>query len=213
MKLTALEIKQQKFETVFRGFDPAEVQAFLTLMSNEWEHMVGKQRELQKKIDELQDKLKHYERVEEALHETLQAAKESAETKLEGARKEADNKIEKAEMQAEAIVRDAKQERREVRQSIIRLLDRRKEIIGGIRSYLEVAKESVEQFGKDESQIFERPGERNELLADETYPAQNEAEETDDAPRKRDSSNGPSPSPSASPPGTEDIDNLVDDLE
>ncbi len=213
MKLTALEIKQQKFETVFRGFDPAEVHAFLTLMSNEWEHMVGKQRELQKKIDELEEKLKHYERVEEALHETLQAAKESAQTKLEGARKEADNKIEKAEMQAEAIVRDAKQERRDVRQSIIRLLDRRKEIIGGIRSYLEVAKESVEQFGKDESQIFERPGERNELLAGEDYPASKGDDHNEEASQNKNASNGPAPSAPASPPGTEDIDDLVDDLE
>ena len=211
MKLTALEIKQQKFETSFRGYDTAEVQAFLSLMSNEWEHLVAKNRELQKQIGDLQDKLKHYERVEEALHETLQAAKESAETKLDGARKEAQNKIEKAEMKAEAIVKEAHQERREVRQSILRLLDRRKEIIGGIRSYLEVAKESVDQFGKDEAQLYQRPSEienRDEIdLGSKAEPVPETPNEKKASPSKKASKN------TSPPPGTENIDDLVDDLE
>lgn len=211
MKLTALEIKQQKFEKSLRGYDTAEVQAFLNLMSNEWEHMVTKNRELQKQIENLQEKLKHYERVEEALHETLQAAKESAETKLDGARKEAKNKIEKAEMKAEAIVKEAHQERREVRQSILRLLDRRKEIIGGIRSYLEVAKESVDQFGKDETQLFTRPSEIEDRdKVDLTPPA----EATSETPKpKKSAPKKKTKDTHAPPPGTEDIEDLVDDLE
>lgn len=215
MKLTALEIKQQKFEKSLRGYDTAEVQAFLNLMSNEWEHMVGKNRELQKKIDEMQEKLKHYERVEEALHETLQAAKESAETKLDGARREAENKIEKAEMQAESIIREAKQERQQVRQSIKRLLDRRKEIIGGIRSYLEVAQESVEEFEQDKARRFDEP-ETEPALTTEAATEANQKQDTSG--HKPDSSKKPSVTASAanapiSPPGTEDIDDLVDDLE
>lgn len=221
MKLTALEIKQQKFEKSLRGYDTAEVQAFLNLMSNEWEHMVGKNRELQKKIDELQEKLKHYERVEEALHETLQAAKESAETKLDGARREAENKIEKAEMQAESIVREAKQERQQVRQSIKRLLDRRKEIIGGIRSYLEVAQESVEEFEQDKARRFEEPGAEPELteeagadvtgtVTDQGGPGGNTGGEDE---TKKTSATPSAANAPITPPGTEDIDDLVDDLE
>ena len=93
MKLTALEIKQQEFEKSLRGYDKDEVQAFLNLVSNEWEHLVSKNRELEERIETLEEKLKHYERVEEALHETLQTAKESAEQKLTSARKDARNKI------------------------------------------------------------------------------------------------------------------------
>lgn len=212
MKLTAIEIKQQKFEKSLRGYDTAEVQAFLSLMSNEWEHMVNKNRELEQKIDDLQEKLKHYERVEEALHETLQAAKDTAETKLEGAQKEADNKIEKAEMQADAIVREAKQERQQIRQSIKRLLDRRKEIIGGIRSYLEVAKESVEEFGKDEAQLFDRPDEFSGDLANQDESEDNKKPKKAATGSKSSSSTSKTKS-HASPPGTENIDDLVDDLE
>jgi cell division initiation protein len=159
MKLTALEIKQQQFEKSLRGYDVAEVQAYLNLVASEWEHMVGKMRELEAQIDKMDDKLKHYERVEEALHETLQTAKDSAEQKLGGARKEARNMIEKAEIEANSIIREANQQRQQIRQSILRLLDRRDEIIGGIKSYLEIASESLQQFSKDEANLFSMPKE------------------------------------------------------
>lgn len=159
MKLTALEIKQQQFEKSLRGYDTAEVQAYLNLIASEWEHMVGKVRELEAQIDKMDDKLKHYERVEEALHETLQTAKDSAEQKLTGAKKESLNIIEKAEMEADSIVREAHQQRQQIRQSILRLLDRREEIISAIKSYLDIAQESINQFSKDEAALFRLPKE------------------------------------------------------
>ncbi len=60
MKLTALEIKQQQFEKSLRGYDVTEVQAYLNLIASEWEHMVGKMRELEAQINKMDDKLKHY---------------------------------------------------------------------------------------------------------------------------------------------------------
>lgn len=205
MKLTALEIKQQNFEKSLRGYDTAEVQAFLNLMSNEWEHLVAKNRELQKQIESLEEKLKHYERVEEALHETLQTAKESAEQKLSGARKDARNKIEKAEMEAENIIREATQQRQQIRQSILRLLDRRKEIIGGIRSYLELAQESLEQFSKDEAALFEIPkGEDDELSASFKKQVNN---------RKNKKQGNQKEEAQTLPPGAEDVDDLIDEID
>lgn len=154
MKITPLEIKQQKFEKSFRGFDPSEVQSFLNVVSNEWEHLATRNRELEQKIEELQDKIEHFERVEESLHETLETAKNTADTKLEGARKEAEHTIEKAEMEADSIIKDAEVEREKVRQSIRQLLNRRKEIIGSLQSYLNVAIESVNNFDEDEAGQF-----------------------------------------------------------
>lgn len=159
MKLTALEIKQQQFEKSLRGYDPAEVQSFLNLISSEWEHMTGKIRELETQVDKLNDKLKHYERVEEALHETLQTAKSTAEEKLVASRREAKMVEEKAEMEAEAIVNDAYRQRREIRQHIIKLIDKREEIVRNINSYLENAKTGLEQFNSQDPSLFTLPPE------------------------------------------------------
>lgn len=208
MKLTALEIKQQEFEKSLRGYDKDEVQAFLNLMSNEWEHLVAKNRELENRIEDLEEKLKHYERVEEALHETLQTAKESAEQKLTGARKDARNKIEKAEMEAESIIREATQQRQQVRQSIIRLLDRRKEIIGGIRSYLDMAKESLEQFSKDEAALFDLPADDDKFSEKLNERAERRKKSLVD-----DNEEAFEEDPQTMPPGAEDMDDIIDELD
>ncbi len=198
MKLTALEIKQQQFEKSLRGYDTAEVQSYLNLIASEWEHMVGKIRELETQVDKMNNKLQHYERVEEALHETLQTAKSSAEEKLSGAKKEADIIREKAEMEAESIVKDAHQQRREIRQSIIQLVDKREEMIRSLKSYLENTQDSLEQFSKDDRALFKTP----------------EAPEFDTPkPSKSKKERKSTPKESNDIPGAEKIDNIIDELD
>lgn len=209
MKLTALEIKQQTFDKSIRGYDPTEVQAFLNLIASEWEHLISKNNELNEQIKKMDEKLKHYERVEEALHETLQAAKDSADQKLTGAKRESHNIIEKAEMEANSIIREASQQRQQIRQSILRLIDRRKEIIGGIRSYLEIAHESIQQFSKDEANLFSLPKEEimnNEKSGDDSKDLSFSQDEP--SPKKKDEKNEP-----ALPPGSEDMDDILDEIE
>jgi cell division initiation protein len=154
MKITALEIKQQNFEKALRGYDVGEVKAFLNVVSNEWEHIVARNRDLEREIEQMKDRLKHYERVEDALHETLQAAKESSDQRVSAAKKEAKNRIEKAELDAENILREARQNRHQIRQNILSLLNRREEIVRGMKSYLDLAQESLNGFAKDDAGIF-----------------------------------------------------------
>lgn len=99
------------------------------------------------------DRVKHYERVEEALHETLQTTKESVAQKMDNARLEA-NLVDKAHLEAETIVKEAHHEKAHIRQSILRLLDKREEIIVGISSYLENASSTISKFKDDEMKIF-----------------------------------------------------------
>ncbi len=192
MKLTALEIKQQKFEKSLRGYDVNEVNAFLNMMSMEWENLVTRQRDMERDFAQLKDKLKHYERVESALHETLQAAKESAEQRLNGAKNEAKSRIEKAEIEAEGILRDANQQRQSVRQEIMRLLERRDEIVRGIKSYLDMASESVNAFARDDSSIYSLPKEPGDSAPTKSKPKAKAAE-----PQQH---------------GADDIDAILDDL-
>ena len=208
MKLTALEIKQQEFEKSLRGYDKAEVQAFLNLVSNEWEHMVTKVKELETQLAKMEEKLEHYERVEQALHETLQTAKDSADQKMVGAKKEAKNIVEKAELESEAIIREANQQRQQVRQSVLQLLDRREEIIGGIRSYLELAQESLQQFSKDEASLFTLP--KQEKLKDPM--ADNDWDDSENSPssKKRNTSDQQE---QPVPPGAENLDDILDELD
>ncbi|MBD3617088.1 MAG: DivIVA domain-containing protein [Gracilimonas sp.] len=216
MKLTPLEIKQQTFEKGLRGYDTADVHTFLTLVSNEFEHLLNKNKELEQEIDKLKDRVKHYERVEDALHETLQTAKESVEQKMTGAKQEAKSTIEKAEMEADAIIKQANHNRQQIRQSILRLLDRREEIINGITSYLENAKKSIDQFSKDEMEVFNLPKEENlEEAIKKTNTAKfvldENADESEEENVKKKAKT--EEEDHAFPPGSDRLDDILDEID
>jgi cell division initiation protein len=175
MKITPLEIKQQQFDKSLRGFDVAEVQQFLALVSNEYENLITRNKELEDHIEKLSDRVKHYERVEEALHETLQTTKESVAQKMDNARLEAKNAVDKAYIEAEMIVKEAHHEKARIRQSILRLLDKREEIIVGITSYLETASSSVKKFKDNEMNVFS-------LDEDDSTSVEASKKESDDIP-------------------------------
>lgn len=213
MKLTPLEIKQQQFEKSLRGYDVADVQSFLTLVSNEVEHMLNKNKELEEQIEKLNDRIRHYERVEEALHETLQTTKESVAQKLDGAKTEAQNKVDKAEMEAEAILKEANQQRQQIRQNIHRLLEKREEIIAGMNSYLDNSKESLSKFDKDELGIFSLPNENTtQEISSEERTSRFELDEEDAD--SEDVKNQTEDEVDLSlPPGTEHLDDILDEID
>lgn len=197
MTITALEIKQRTFSKSIRGYDPAEVNAFLSMLANEWEHQVTKIKSLERDVREVNDKLSHYQRIEATLHETLQTARENAEQKMENARRDAKNKVQKAELDAEQIIKEARQQKQHIRQSILTLLERRDEIIRGMSSYLDVAQKSLDNFQQDAQGIYQLPGDD---ASAEPLPV-SRAKQTDSGQAGR------------SAPGTEDIDDLIEELD
>lgn len=224
MKLSALEIKQQSFAKSIRGYDVSEVHSFLNVVANEWEHLSNKIRDQDREIKRLSEKLDHYQKVEEALHETLQAAKESSEQRISTSKQEAQSRIAQADLDAEKIVRDARQERQSIRQSIQRLLERRNEIIRGMESYLELATESLESFKRDDASTYSLPEDNQQQSdhADDTGQTEKagqsgEAGKTGDAEKTKEadkSGKSNKKSKTSSPtPGAEDLDELLDDLD
>ena len=203
MKLTALEIKQQQFEKAIRGYDQGEVQSYLNLLATEWEYMVGKIRELENQVSGLNDKLKHYERVEEALHETLQTAKSSAEEKLTGAKKEAKNIVEKAELEAETIYQEAHRERWKIRQHTLQIVEKREEMVQSLKTFLENINHSLDQFSGDKQSLFTIP----EIPHDDLNPIGASYR------KKGKSQSKDSDSSITDIPGNEKIDDILDQIE
>jgi len=220
MKMTPLEIKQQQFEKSLRGFDIVEVQQFLTLVSNEYENLLIKNKELEEQIEKLTDRVKHYERVEEALHETLQTTKESVAQKMDNARLEAKNMVDKAHLEAETIVKEAHHEKARIRQSILRLLDKREEIIVGISSYLETATGTITKFKDDEMKVFSLEDEApiqeavSENGSDEAETEESNASKFQfDEEAEIDTSFLESNKDNSYPPGADRLDDILDEID
>ncbi|MCH8567186.1 MAG: DivIVA domain-containing protein [Balneolales bacterium] len=203
MNITALEIKQRTFAKSIRGYDVAEVNAFLSMLANEWEHQVVKMKDLERDLKQINDKLQHYQRIEATLHETLQTARDNAEQRLENARRDAKNKIEKAELEAENVLQEARQQRQQIKQSIHKLLERRDEIIRGMSSYLDLAQKSLETFQRDNADIY--------ALPQEDEPPSNPLSSYKSG-RSR-SATSAAAAEAGLAPGTEDIDDLLDEID
>jgi cell division initiation protein len=154
MKLTPLEIKQHQFDKSLRGYDVGEVQSFLALVASEMEQLQQKNSELQEQVQGLNNRITHYEKVEEAIHETLQTTKESVAQKMEQARNEAKTVMDRAHMEADRMIQEAQQQRSNIRQEMIRLLERRDEMIQSFQQFLDNNMGMVEKFAANEFHIF-----------------------------------------------------------
>ena len=52
------------------------MQAFLDMLAGQWEALLAEQRRTEEKVRELKAKMEHYQKVEEALQETLLTARQ-----------------------------------------------------------------------------------------------------------------------------------------
>lgn len=150
MRLTPLDIRKQEFTRTFRGYEAEEVQAFLHMVSSQWEGMLDEQRHLEDRLRELESKLVHYEKVEEALQEALQTARETSRKALENAEQKARLIIMEAEKRAEDIKKDAETERHQIKREAAKLSGRRNEIVARLRAFLMSEMELLARFEGDD---------------------------------------------------------------
>lgn len=109
MKITPLEIRQKDFEKKLRGYDKDEVQAFLLSLSNEWERMVGENKEIQIKLDQATKETQKLREVESSLYKTLKTAEDTGANLVDQANKAADLHLKETQMNAEAMLSESKQ--------------------------------------------------------------------------------------------------------
>lgn len=107
MALTPLDIHNKEFTRGFRGYDEDEVNDFLDQVIKDYEGVVREKKQLETKVEGLEDKLNHYSDLEETMQKTILTAQETAEDVKENASKEGKLIIREAEKNADRIVNDA----------------------------------------------------------------------------------------------------------
>lgn len=108
MKITPLDIRQKKFEKVFRGYDKDEVVAFLQILSSEWEKSMDEKKELVIKLESTEKEIAKLREVENSLYKTLKTAEDTGANMIEQANKAAGLQLKETKMESENIVREAK---------------------------------------------------------------------------------------------------------
>jgi cell division initiation protein len=105
--VTPLDVRQAKFATTMRGFDKAEVAAFLLEAADGYEQALRDNERLRQEIARLDSSLGHYRELEGTLKSTLLSAQKLADDVRESATQEAIRVREHAALEAARIVREA----------------------------------------------------------------------------------------------------------
>src|SRR6478609_8840140 len=107
MTLTPLDIHNKEFTRAFRGYDEDEVNEFLDQVIKDYEAVLREKKDLFEQVANLEEKLDHFNNIEETLNKSILVAQEAAEELRRNAQKESQLIVKEAEKNANRIVNDA----------------------------------------------------------------------------------------------------------
>ncbi|MBW8348614.1 DivIVA domain-containing protein [Bacillus sp. IITD106] len=114
MSLTPVDIHNKEFSRGFRGYDEDEVNEFLDQIIKEFELLIREKKELEDKLASMNERLGHFNTIEDTLHKSIVVAQEAAEEVRGNAQKEAKLIIREAEKNADRIVNESLSKARKI---------------------------------------------------------------------------------------------------
>lgn len=153
MKITPLEIKQQEFKRVMRGYDTVEVDTFLDMVGAEFEKILNDAKEYEKKLIALEAELSNFKEVESTLKQTLMNVQETSDKSLANSKKEANLMRKEAELQAQKLLENARRERDTMQEEVITLKTQKQSLIARLRHVLKSQLELMDVLELDDMDI------------------------------------------------------------
>jgi len=156
MPLTPMDIHNKEFTKAFRGYDEDEVTEFLDRIVKDYEALIKENEAMKQKIQELSDKLEHYAKIEETLHNAIIVAQQTAKEVKEAALGEADLIRKEAERESRREIEESRARARKVQREIEELVKQAHIFRSRFRSLLEAQLEiinsddwaEIERFGQ-----------------------------------------------------------------
>ena len=162
MRITPLDLRQQRFKKAFRGFDPTEVVAFLTEAADDYEQALLEIDRLRQDVYRLEALLAEHRERENSLRNTLLTAQRLADEIKEAAQNDARAIIREAETRADLLLQKSQVRLEELERDINELRLRRRTVessleasIQALYSALEFIREQDKE--RDEKILLHRP--------------------------------------------------------
>jgi cell division initiation protein len=148
MNITPLDITQREFRRRLRGWDPAEVKAFLDGVADELELLVKEAASRDERIQKLEGQVAAYQEREEALRKTLYSAQRLTEQLKDTAKREAELIRKEAELQAENLLEKAHRQAGELHAQIADLKRQKQLFEAKLRAALKIHLDLLEGRGE-----------------------------------------------------------------
>jgi cell division initiation protein len=137
MKISPMDIQRQAFARRFRGLDPEEVRAYLSLISEELAAVERERADLDQQVKHMESLLDEHRQRESMLKNTLLTAQKASDEIREAAHRQAEAVVKEAELQADKLLELAQGRAHEVERGILELRGLRTAIRTDIRALIQ----------------------------------------------------------------------------
>src|SRR3712207_3303965 len=144
MRVAPMDLRQQRFRKVFRGFDATEVVAFLTEAADDYEHALREIDRLRLDLTRMESLLAEHRDREANLRNTLLTAQRLAEEIKEAAQNESKLIIREAQGRADLLLQKAQVRLEEVERDINELRLRRRGVEGSLEASIQALYSALE---------------------------------------------------------------------
>ena len=161
MRIAPMDLRQQRFRTVIRGFDRTEVVAFLTEDADDYEHALREIDRLRQDFLRMEALLTEHRDREANLRNTLLTAQRLADEVRTAADNEGKMIVREAEGRADLLVQRASLRLEEIERDITELRLRRRDVEGSLESSIQALYRALEfirdQDKPEEKVLLHRP--------------------------------------------------------
>ena len=163
MKVTPLDLRQQRFRKTFRGFDRVEVASFLAELADDYEQALREADRLRQDLTRMEAVLAEHREQERNLRNTLLTAQRLADEIRQNAEVEAQRIIREAEGRADLLLQKTQGRLEDVQREIDGLKLKRKDAETSIESTISALKNTLDyvreqdEREREEKVLLHRP--------------------------------------------------------
>jgi cell division initiation protein len=151
VSVTPLDMRQAKFGAAMRGYDKAEVSAFLEQAAADYENALRENERLKQQLATLDTAMSQYRDLEGSLKTTLVSAQKVADDMRENAQQESARIIREAEHRAELIGQKAQSRADDIQRDIDSLRMKRREVQTNMEACISALHSTIQFIREQES--------------------------------------------------------------
>jgi len=163
MKVSPLDLRQQRFRSAFRGFDKIEVTSFLQAVADDYEQALRETDRLRQELARLEAVLAEHREHEKSLKSTLMAAQKLSDDIKDNAEQEAKRIVNEAEGHSDLLLEKTQSRLEDIQREIDGMKLKRKDVEVTIESTIHVLRNTLDYVREQELRereeriLFHRP--------------------------------------------------------
>lgn len=167
MRITSMEITEKEFKKVLRGYSSEEVDEFLDKISEDYEALYKENSNQKEKLSTVQEKIDHYNKMENTIQNTLLLAQNASEQARENAKKESELMLKNANETAQKIIDKAHSDVIQITDEFERMKQEFCKFRTKFRSFMESQLEMFDDMEKEFVKNYNIGYETNENISSE----------------------------------------------